>query len=260
MDWSDGEYEPTAKELEPASVSLVASLGDLRGKRVLDLGCGTGNAALEAARRGADVLAIDPAERLVAVARRRAGEEGLPLAAEVGEAAAVPAPDRSFDAVVSVFAVIFAPDADAAAREMLRVVKDDGLVLLTTWTMEGAIAETSAILRAAMAPKDPASGPSRPGPMWGDRAWVEALFAKLGGAAEMTSATLRFEAPSARAWLDRQVELHPVWRFVHRHFEDRPELWADLFARMLARLEAGNEASSGWAVTSRYNVVTARRA
>jgi ubiquinone/menaquinone biosynthesis C-methylase UbiE len=264
MDWSDGEYEHTARELAPMAARVIASLGPLAGKRVLDVGCGTGNAALEAARRGAEVVAIDPAPRLVEVARRRAEAEGLRLDARVGDAAHLPAEDGSVFAVTSVFAVIFAPDADAAVREILRVLRDDGCAVVTSWTTEGAIADVSVMIRAAMAPADAAPGdaPARPGPAWGDAAWVEALFARHGGAAVVEATSLRFEAPSAKAWLDRQVEHHPVWRMVRRAHEGRPAAWSALHDAMLARLARGNEAAdgeSGWFVTSKVNVITARR-
>lgn len=259
LDWSDGEYEHTAAELAPAAERVMQAAGLLDGKHVLDLGCGTGNAALAAARRGADVVAVDPAARLVEVTARRAAAEGLAVTAKVGDAAAVPAADASFDVVLSVFAVIFAPDAEAATKEMLRVVRDGGRVVLTTWTNDGAIAEAGSMLRSAMAPPPP-SGTPRSGPAWGDAAWVQDLFSRHGGHAEVAFDTLRFEAPSAAAWLDRQVELHPVWRMVRRAHEGRDEVWQGLYSRMLERLERGNEATEGWRVTSRYLIVTGRRA
>lgn len=252
MSWSDGEYERTAATLEPASEALVASLGDLAGRRLLDLGCGTGNAALAAARRHADVVAIDPAERLVGVARARAAAEGLRLDARVGEAGAIPLEDGSVDVVVSVFAVIFAPDHDVAAREMMRVVKDDGCVVLTTWTDEGPIAAAGSILRASMGPRQGDV------PRWGDRAWLEALFARHGGRVEVAERTLPFEAPSAKAWLDQQVEVHPAWRAVRRAHEGREEAWARIYDGMLAALREGTT-DDPWRVTSRYLVVTVRR-
>ncbi len=253
MSWSDGEYEPTAAALLPVSLAVVASLGELAGRRVLDLGCGTGNAAIAAARRAADVVAIDPAERLVGVARARAAAEGLRLDARVGEASAIPLEDRSVDVVVSVFAVIFAPDADVAAREMLRVVKDDGRVVLTTWTDEGPIAAAGSILRASLGPRP------GPAPRWGDRAWLEELFARHGGRVEIAERSLPFEAPTAKGWLDQQVALHPVWRAVRRAHEGRDVAWARVYDAMLAALREGST-DDPWRVTSRYLVVNARRA
>ena len=263
MDWSDGEYEHTARELAPVAARVVEALGPLTGARVLDLGCGTGNAALEASRRGAKVVAVDPAARLVEVGRARAAGEGLSVEFRVGAAEAIPAPDASADVVVSVFAVIFAPDADAAVREMLRVVAPGGRIVLTTWTPRGAIAEAGALLRSTMAP--PAVAPGAPeGPArWSDPVWIEAAFARRGGVAEVREDTVRFEAPSARAWLDRQIALHPVWRAVRRAHEGRADTFAELDAGMLAALERGDEAAPGegvWRVTSRYLVVSAARA
>lgn len=260
MDWSEGEYEHTAKELAPVSARVVEALGPLAGVRLLDLGCGTGNAAMEAARRGARVVAVDPASRLLEVGAARAAAEGTTVDWRVGGAEAIPLEDASVDVVVSVFAVIFAADADAVVREMLRVVRPGGRIVLTSWTHEGAIAAAGATLRSAMAPPPGASAaaPAR----WAEPSWIVSTFAGHGGVATVHEDALAFEAPSARAWLDRQTSLHPVWRSIRRMHEGRAAEWAALEARILAPLEAGDEASPGegtWRVTSRYLIVTATR-
>src|SRR5205814_9555756 len=113
VDWGAGRYERTAQELLPVAEQVVA-LARLRGgERVLDVACGTGNAALLAAEAGADVVGLDRAERLVAVARAR-----VPGATfVVGDAQALPFADDEFDVAVSVFGVIFAEDPDRAVGE-----------------------------------------------------------------------------------------------------------------------------------------------
>jgi 2-polyprenyl-3-methyl-5-hydroxy-6-metoxy-1,4-benzoquinol methylase len=114
-DWSLGRYESTAERLLPAARVVVESAALHAGERVLDLGCGTGNAALLAAACGARVTGVDPASRLLEVARARAASEGADITFLAGEAASLPVGDASADVIVSVFAVIFAPDAVAAA-------------------------------------------------------------------------------------------------------------------------------------------------
>lgn len=260
LDWGEGTYEKTAPTLAPATDVGIAALDLAAGERVLDLGCGTGNAAIAAARRGAKVLAIDPSPRLVEVTRARAKAEGLALDVRVGDAGDVGEPDNSFDAVVSIFAVIFAPDAERAADEMMRVTKPGGRIALTTWLPYGPIADAGKLLRAAMIALQPPPPPDAPAPRpppWGDEAAVRELFASRGARVTLSKETLHFEAASAEAWFDEQQNNHPVWRFVHRSLEAKPEAWRELRERSVAVLEAGNLAKDSFRAASDYLVVRA---
>jgi len=101
-DWSRGEYERTAEQLEAAAEVAVAALAPAEGERIIDVGRGTGNAALAAARAGAAVVGVDPARRLLEAARARAEREGFPAAEWVeGDALALPVEDGAFDAALS---------------------------------------------------------------------------------------------------------------------------------------------------------------
>src|SRR5687767_13016203 len=196
LDWSEGQYERTAETLEPASITAIEAAKIAPGARVLDLGCGTGNAALAAARLGADVVAIDPSARLVEVTRARAELEGLVrLRTAVGDAGNIPADDASFDAVVSVFAVIFAPDAERAADEMLRVTKPGGRIVVTSWSPKGPISQAGAFLRDAMGILDPTMK-TPASPAWGDATFVHALFERRGAKATVEEKTLSFSGSS----------------------------------------------------------------
>lgn len=259
MDWSDGEYERTAATLVEAAAKVIDTAGIGRGTRVLDLGAGTGNASLEAARRGADVLAVEPASRLLDVCRERAAREGLAIATKAGDAGRIPVEDASVDVLVSVFAVIFAPDAEAAVDEMLRVVRPGGRVVVTTWTPHGAIAQASKILRDAMSAHAP-SAAARAAPAWGDPAWVRALFEKRGARVTIEEATLAFEAASPEAWFDDQAQHHPAWRMVHAALKDRPAEWERVRSQSIDVLRAGSTDPARLHVTSRYLVVDAVRA
>lgn len=126
LDWGVGHYERTAELLRPAAEALVELAAVRPGERVLDVGSGTGNAALLAAAAGAHVTAGDPSERLLDVARTAALERHLDLTFEVGDAAALPVSDASTDCLLSSFGVIFAPDHEAAAAEMARVLARTG--------------------------------------------------------------------------------------------------------------------------------------
>jgi ubiquinone/menaquinone biosynthesis C-methylase UbiE len=126
IDWGVGHYEATADRLMSAAHVVVqcAQLG--AGDRVLDLGCGTGNAALLATEHGARVTGVDPAPRLLHVAQDRAAASGRQITFVLGAAESLPLEDASVDVVLSVFAVISANDPAAAAREIDRVLTADG--------------------------------------------------------------------------------------------------------------------------------------
>ena len=261
MSWGDGEYERTAATLVEASSRAADAARVGPGMRVLDLGCGTGNAALEAARRGAEVVAIDPSPRLVDVCRTRAEREALAVTTKVGDASRIPSDDGAFDAVLSVFAVIFAPDAELAASEMLRVVRADGIVVVTSWMPIGPISRAGALLREAMGrinPAGPHSAPAPPAFPWGDPSAVREMFERLGARVEIEQATMPFVAASAAAWFEEQERHHPIWRGVREALNAFPGEWDRLRTRSIAYLEEGNEDAAALRVTSPYLVITAR--
>src|SRR5215207_5902483 len=109
FDWGIGRYEHTATRLEPAARVVVEAAAPVAGERVVDVGCGTGNAALLAAERGAVVTGVDPAPRLLDVARAEAAARGLDVTFARGQAAEIPLEDGEADVMLSVFGVIFAP-------------------------------------------------------------------------------------------------------------------------------------------------------
>ena len=261
LDWSEGSYERTAETLEPAAIVAIEAAKVAPSARVLDLGCGTGNAALAAARLGADVVAIDPSARLVDVTRARAELEGLVrLRAAVGDASNIPAEDASFDAVVSVFAVIFAPDAERAADEMLRVTKPGGHIVITTWTPKGPIAQAGSILRGGMAVLDPASKTRAAAYGWGDPSFIQTLFQSRGAEATIEEKTLSFSASSPEAWFEEQATHHPVWMGIKRALlASHPEEWESIRDRSVAALSAGNEDPTCFRPTSTYLHVTVTR-
>jgi ubiquinone/menaquinone biosynthesis C-methylase UbiE len=241
IDWSDGSYETTGAQLEPAAERALAVAEVRVGERVLDLGCGTGNAALAAARRGADVMAIDPAQRLLDVARARAAQASLRISFAPGHAAAIPAADRSFDAVVAVFSAIFAPDPQAAVTEMCRVVRPGGRLVVTSWVPTGAIHEVSQLISPAAEPR-------------GDSPWTAegslyALFSPYTSQVTVAREMLAFAAPSAEAWFEIEERDHPFWRAAR---SVQADAWMDLRRQAIAVLQAANESPSGFRVTSQY--------
>ena len=155
------------------------------GQTVLDVAAGNGNAALAAARRGCDVTATDYVESLLERARRRADADGLPLTTQVADAEDLPFEDASFDVVLSTVGVMFTPNPERAAAELLRVVRPGGRIGLVNWTPEGFIGQMFKIVGAHVPP--PAGVPS---PLqWGTEARVEEL---LGGEAKVETERRHF--------------------------------------------------------------------
>ncbi|MGI8728589.1 MAG: class I SAM-dependent methyltransferase [Solirubrobacteraceae bacterium] len=189
-DWSPGAYERTAAQLEPVAEVVVGAADVQAGDRVLDVACGTGNALLAAAARGASVSGVDLAPRLVEVARGRAADAGIEADLRVGDATALPFDDDAFDAAISVFGVIFAAPAQEAAKELLRVVRPGGAAVVAAWCPEGPIHEAAQLARRAVEE-------------------LSSLFAPA--AVRITERRLAFTASSPRAWVDDQLDHHPLW-------------------------------------------------
>lgn len=248
IDWGDGEYEATARELAAIAEVVVDRAAIQRGDRVVDVGCGTGNGALAAARRGAQVTAIDPAARLLEVARRRAAEERLSVAFAPGDAAGLEA--GGFDAAIAIFSVIFAPDAAAAVAGVLRALRPGGRAVLTTWIPDGPVHE-------ALGPLIEAAWSDAPPSPWRDERSIHALFAPHAAAVSIAEGSLTYAAESAAVWLDAQIAKNPGWRAIRRTLEPDPDRYAALYARSLAALEEGNEVRDGFRITTRYRIVRA---
>lgn len=133
--WEKGDFTRIAAAMRESGEALVASLGLQPGMNVLDLGCGDGTTAIPAARTGASVLGVDIAANLVAAGNRRAREAALPNCRfEEGDASALTAlKDAQFDRVVTVFGAMFAPRPNDVAKEMVRVTKPGGKIVMGNW-------------------------------------------------------------------------------------------------------------------------------
>jgi SAM-dependent methyltransferase len=139
--WTIGDYPAVARHLFPLSVDALDAAGIVPGTRLLDVGVGDGNTAIEAARRGAAVTGVDLTPAQLERARARAEAEGVAVTLDEGNAEDLPYPDGEFDVVVSVVGVIFAPDAARAARELARVCRPGGTVVVVSWSAAGGFPE-----------------------------------------------------------------------------------------------------------------------
>jgi ubiquinone/menaquinone biosynthesis C-methylase UbiE len=251
VDWGLGAYERTAEKLLPVAEVVIDMAGISRGETVIDVGCGTGNAALLAAEAGAQTLGIDPAERLVAVAAATAEERGLDAEFVVGEAASLPVATAEADVVLSVFGVIFAPDPGAAAAEMSRAAKSDGRILVAAWIPEGAISGGVQMIRETMAEITGQQGD--PPFQWHDAAALEKLFEPHGRSVELTEHTIAFAGTSAREWVERESREHPMAVASRPLFEQAGRA-EEMQRRLIEHYESTNEEPGGFRVTSRYVV------
>jgi len=257
IDWGVGRYEQIAHHVLPAARVVVEHAAPVAGERVVDVGCGTGNAALLAAARGARVTGVDPATRLLEVAAEVAAEQGLEATFVEGDAAAMPLGDGEADVMLSVFGVIFAPDAAAAAAETGRVTAPTGRVVLSAWIPAGPLFELARASREAIGRA--LGTPAGPPPFaWHDRDALAELLGPHGFDITTREERLAFTAESPAAYLDTESHEHPAWSANRAALEQRGEL-APLRERALRILEDRNEDPSAFRVTSRYVVATARR-
>ncbi|MGK5111582.1 class I SAM-dependent methyltransferase [Geodermatophilus sp. CPCC 205506] len=209
--WAAGDYQKVGVRLVPCSEQLVADLGVRPGDRVLDVGGGTGNTALAAARRDADAVCSDLVPELLEYALRRAEVEGLTIGTEVADAGELPFPDDSFDVVVSTFGVVFAADPEQAARELVRVLRPGGRLGLTAWRPEAPGGRLLALL-ARHDPEDAAGEPLR----WGTPEGVQGIFDR-GALRQVkhSERTVEFTAPSVAAQWQRYRDwfgpVHVAW-------------------------------------------------
>jgi SAM-dependent methyltransferase len=254
LDWGLGRYETTAVKLLPAARAVLDAAALAPGERVLDVGCGTGNAALLAARKGAIATGVDPAARLLEVAAQGAAAEGLEATFERGDAAALPVGDASAHAVVSVFGVIFAPDPRAAAAELARVTAPGGRIVLSAWRPEGAIAEMARASREAVS-RALGSPPGPPPFPWHEADKLSELFGPLGFEVTISEARLSFTADSPEDYVRSETADHPMAVAGRQVLEPRGES-GPLFERLLAIFEAANEDQDAFRVTSRYVVAS----
>ena len=197
--WEQGDFTQIAATMRESGEALVASLGINPGMKVLDLGCGDGTTALPAARRGADVLGVDIARNLVEAGNRRAQSENLTnLRFQQGDATNLhELPDRSFDLVISIFGAMFAPKPFDVAKEMVRVTRPGGRIVMGNWIPNDPTFVAQVLkISSAYTPPPPAGFISPM--MWGVEGSVLERFAAAGvpqSHVSLVKSTYTFNAP-----------------------------------------------------------------
>ncbi len=176
--WGNGPYQRITETLVDIHELVLARLDPKPGERWLDLACGTGAVAERAARAGADVVGIDLAPALIESAQERSEQQSLEIEYRVGDCERLDdVADEEFDIVSSTCGIMFAPDHEAAARQLARVVRSGGRIGLANWTPEGGLGQ----MFRMMAPFQPSPPPSSPFD-WGREERVREL---LGEAFEL---------------------------------------------------------------------------
>lgn len=196
--WSSGDYAVVGTTLQIVGESLCEALDVRAGQKVLDVAAGNGNASLAAARRWCEVTATDYVPALLERARERAAAERLDIEFREADAEALPFSEASFDVVVSTFGVMFTPDQDRAAAEMVRVCKPGGKIGLANWTPEGFIGQLFKTIGKHVPPPAGAKSPA----LWGTQARIAEMFEPHAASIEATPKQFVFRYRSPQHWLE----------------------------------------------------------
>jgi ubiquinone/menaquinone biosynthesis C-methylase UbiE len=188
--WGSGNYAAVAERISETGEAVVKRGGIEPGMEVLDVGCGTGNATIPAARAGARVTGLDFSPDLLAIARERGADAMVEIDWVEGDAQQLPFEDASFDRVLSVFGHMFAPDQERTAAEMRRVLRPAGAIAIACWTPEGSIGRMFRTIGELVPPPPGAEPPI----LWGTEEHVRRLL----GAADFERGEIE--------WSDESVE------------------------------------------------------
>ena len=197
--WDAGEYSALSPYIADVGERAVARAGITPGMRVLDVACGTGNAARPAARAGARVTGPDLVPRLLEAGRAKAEAEGLYIEWREGDAEDLPFEDGSFGRVLSTFGHMFAPRHQRTADEMARVCRRGGAIVTATWTPEGV---AGGIFEAAASYMPPPPDYASPPILWGREDHVRELFAAVATGFEFERHVNRVEWQSVEGFAD----------------------------------------------------------
>lgn len=213
--WASGDYAVIGTSLQIVGESLLEAMDIRSGQKVLDVAAGNGNATLAAARRWCEVTSTDYVPALLERGRARAQADGLNVKFQPADAEALPFANNEFDAVVSTFGVMFTPNQDLAAAEMLRVCKPGGKIGMANWTPDGFVGQLFKIIGKHI---PPAAG-VKPASLWGTEARLAELFSS-GGTIVATPDVFNFRYRSPSHW----IEVFRSWYGpVHKAFGALPE-------------------------------------
>lgn len=189
--WASGDYAVVGNTLQIVGETLCEAVDVRANQRVLDVAAGNGNATLAAARRFASVVSTDYVAALLERGRQRAAADGVSVEFKEADAEDLPFDDGSFDVVLSTFGVMFTPNQQRAANEMLRVCRPGGRIGLANWTPDGFIGQLFKTIGRHVPPPPGV----RPPALWGTKAHLEMLFgAGASVTAEIRSFNFRYRS------------------------------------------------------------------
>lgn len=196
--WSTGDYAVVGTTLQIVGENLCEALDLRAGSRVLDVAAGNGNATLAAARRWCDVTSTDYVPSLLESGRARAQAEGLAVRFQEADVENLPFPDASFDVLISTFGVMFTPDQERAAGELVRVCKPGGKIGMANWTPESFIGQVFKTIGKYIPPAPGVKSPA----LWGTKARLEDLFGNTAEEIRVARREFVFRYRSAAHWID----------------------------------------------------------
>ncbi len=202
--WASGDYSVVGTTLQIVGERLCEALALHAGEKVLDVAAGNGNVSLAAARRFCDVVSTDYVPSLLENGRRRADGEGLAISFQEADAAALPFASDSFDAVASSFGVMFTPNQEVAAAELLRVTRPGGRIGLANWTPSGFVGQLFKTIGGFVPPPAGMRSPA----LWGTPDRLAELFARDVQSINIESRTFAFRSRSPEEWVT-------LWRAVY---------------------------------------------
>jgi ubiquinone/menaquinone biosynthesis C-methylase UbiE len=249
--WSAGNYAVIGTTLQIVGESLCEAVDVAAGWRVLDVAAGNGNASLAAARRGCEVTATDYVPELLTRLQARAAADGLVVETRIVDAEALDVPDASFDAVLSTFGVMFTPDQERAAAELVRVCRPGGRIGLANWTPDGFVGQMLRTVGGYMPPPTGIRSPLE----WGTEPRLRELFDGHVANLQVTQRHFVFRYRSAADFVEAfRTHYGPMVKaFEFLDDDGRNALAADL----VQLAETFNEASDGLRLPSAYLEVVA---
>jgi ubiquinone/menaquinone biosynthesis C-methylase UbiE len=234
--WAAGDYAVVGATLQIVGERICEAVDLRAGESVLDVAAGNGNATLAAARQFATVTSTDYVDALLERGKARAIAEGLPVTFRTADAEMLPFDNDSFDVALSTFGVMFTPDQEKAASELVRVIRRGGRIGLANWTPEGVIGQLFKILGQYLPPPTGVRSPA----LWGSEAHIRELF--HGHQVNTAKRFFNFRYRSAAHWLDVFKTYYGLMNraFAALDTARQAALTADVFD-LLKRLNRGGE-------------------
>jgi SAM-dependent methyltransferase len=252
--WSEGDFATVATGIVIVGELLCEEVDVMPGERVVDVACGSGTAALAAARRGAGVTGVDYVPALLERGRERAAAERVEIDWVVGDAEALPLEDGSFDVVLSTFGAMFAPDQARAAHELLRVARPGGRIGMSNWTPDGLMGEFFQTIAKHAPPPIKLDPPT----LWGVEGHLHTLFGDEITSLELKPRDFVMRARSVEHWLGFFREnLGPLKVAFARIGEDGEAALVDDLSELMHRYNRAGDA--GLAAPASYVDVIAHR-